>query len=237
MRMKQFTFLGWMTFGAFAAACGFATVLQQAKNERVVLEDRISSLERTVAQNEDEKNRLADRATRQIETASTELAQAQQAFEQVKKDQLLLAQALPLTRPTGKSYASWTEAFSLPLGISLRLPPGTKTYTDERGFVALPTAQATSSLPWLSISPFSLEQAARLEGTIQGPEAVSYLVAGNLVTGVRGLRDGQTNGYTYVLQVTSPLSNAATYLIWAQTTQGITEARIQDTLATLTFRT
>lgn len=237
MHWKSFTFIGWMSFGAFAAACGFSTVLQQAKNERVTLENRISILERTIAQHEDEKNRLADLANREVKSASTELAQAKQAVEQLKKDQLLLAQALPLTRPTGKGYASWVEAFSLPLGISLRLPPGTKPYSDERGFAALRNTQSTSSLPWLSISPYDGGQSAKLEGTILNPESVSYIVAGNLVTGIRGQRDGQTGGYTYVLQVTSPQNTAATYLIWAQTAPGITETRIQDTLASLTFRT
>lgn len=237
MRWKSLSFLGWMSLGAVAAACGFMTVLQQAKNERFVLENRISSLEQTLAQHEDEKNRLADSANRQVQAASAQVTQAQQAIARMKQDQVLLAQALPLSRPTGKSYNAWAEAFSIPLGISLRLPPGTRTYTDDRGLVALRASQATSSLPWLSISPYNADQEGRLEDAIQNAEPVSYLVAGNLVTGIRGKRDGQTNGFTYVLQVVAPQSGTPSHLIWAQTAPEITDTRIQDTLASLTFRT
>ena len=98
-------------------------------------------------------------------------------------------------------------------------------------------SQATSSLPWLSISPYNNEQAQRLESTLQNPEPVSYLVAGNLVTGIRGRRPEQSeNGYTYVLQVVSPQNSESTHLIWAQTEREITELRIRDTLASLALR-
>ncbi len=236
MRLKQLTFLGWMSLGALAAAVGFGLVLQRAREERVALEDRISRLELSVAHHEDEKARLADQANRQVEAATKELTQAREAVARMKRDQAALAEALPLTRPTGRNYALWVEAFSLPLGISLRLPPGTRTYADERGLIAMRANQATSSLPWLSISPYYAEQASRLESSLRSPEAVSYLVAGNLVTGLRGQRDGQTGGHTYVLQVVSPQTGDVTHLIWAQTESEITDVRIRDTLASLDLR-
>lgn len=237
MLWKRYGFLAWMTLGACASAAGFVGVLHGARIERQTLEDRVSTLEQSIAQYEDEKNRLADRANQQVESATKELVMAREAVDRMKRDQLLLAQAMPLTKPTGRAYSAWVEAFSLPLGISLRLPPGTKTYADERGFVAMRASQATSSLPWLSISPFNNEQAQRLEASLQNPEPVSYLVAGSLVTGIRGQRDGQSdNGYTYVLQVISPQSTQATHLIWAQTEREITELRIRDTLASLALR-
>ena len=225
-----------MALGAAASAFGFMAVVQEAKSERVGLQSRIAALEESIAQHETEKAQLANHANQAVEAASNQLAQAQQTVEQLKKDQVLLAQALPLTKPTGRNYVSWADAFSLPLGISLRLPPGTKTYTDERGFVALRASQATSSLPWLSISPYNPDQDLNLQNTIKNSEPVSYLVAGNLVTGIRGQRDGQSSGYTYVLRVSSPQSGASTYLIWAQTVPEISPNRIQDTLASLTFR-
>lgn len=237
MHGKSFAFIGWMSLGAVAAAVGFGTVLHDARQERQALEQRVSGLEQVLAQHEDEKTRLADRANQQVEAANKELAAARNAVERVKRDQILLAQAMPLTRPTGRAYSSWVEAFSLPLGISLRLPPGTKTYADERGFVAMRASQATSSLPWLSISPYTPDQARRLEDALTNPEPVSYLVAGNLVTGIRGQREGQsTSSYTYVLQVVSPQDGASTHLIWAQTEREITELRIRDTLASLALR-
>lgn len=237
MHGKIFAFLGWMSLGAMAAAVGFGTVLKDARTERQFLENRVSSLEQIIAKNEDEKNRLADRANQQVEAANRELVVARETVERMKRDQLLLAEAMPLTRPTGRAYAAWVESFSLPLGISLRLPPGTKTYADERGFVAMRASQATSSLPWLSISPYNADQARRLEDTLTNPEPVSYLVAGNLVTGIRGRRAEQpSSGYTYVLQVVSPQSRASTHLIWAQTEREITELRIRDTLASLALR-
>ncbi len=237
MHAKSFAFLGWMSLGSLAAALGFGTVLHDARLERQALESRVSNLEQTLAQHEDEKARLADRANEQVAAATKELLSARQTVERMKRDQLLLAEAMPLTRPTGRAYASWVEAFSLPLGISLRLPPGTKTYADDRGLVAMRATQATSSLPWLSISPYNPDQARRLEDTLSNPEPVSYLVAGNLVTGIRGQRDGQTaSSFTYVLQVVSPQDGASTHLIWAQTERDITELRIRDTLASLALR-
>lgn len=236
MSWKQLAFLGWMSLGAVASAVGFGLVLQSARDERVALEGRISRLELTIAQHEDEKSRLADQANRQVEAATRELTQAREAVARMKKDQAALAEALPLTRPTGRNYALWVDAFSLPLGVSLRLPPGTRTYADERGLIAMRASQATSSLPWLSISPYYADQAARLEATLQTPEAVSYLVAGNLVTGLRGQRTGQASGFTYVLQVVSPQSGDVTHLIWAQTESEITDVRIRDTLASLALR-
>lgn len=237
MSLRRFAFLGWMSLGAIAATIGFLTALEQAKTEQARLQGRLHLLEQTVAQHEDEKNRLADRANQQMEAATKELQAAREAVARMKQDQLLLAQAMPLTRPTGKAYTTWVEAFSLPLGISLRLPPGTKTYADERGFVAMRPNQTTSSLPWLSISPYTATQADALENTLRQPQAVSYLVAGNLVTGIRGQREGQPDGaYTYVLQVISPQDGQATHLIWAQTERDITDTRIRDTLASLSLR-
>jgi hypothetical protein len=76
-----------------------------------------------------------------------------------------------------------------------------------------------------------------LEDTLANPEPVSYLVAGNLVTGIRGQREGQSgSSYTYVLQVVSPEGGNSTHLIWAQTEREITELRIRDTLASLALR-
>jgi hypothetical protein len=237
MHAKSFAFLGWMSLGSLAAAIGFGSVLQDARLERQALETRVSGLEQSLAQHEDEKARLADRANQQVAAATKELVAARQTVERMKRDQLLLAEAMPLARPTGKAYSSWVEAFSLPLGISLRLPPGTKTYADDRGLVAMRASQATSSLPWLSISPYTAEQARRLEDTLANPEPVSYLVAGNLVTGIRGQREGQSgSSYTYVLQVVSPEGGNSTHLIWAQTEREITELRIRDTLASLALR-
>ncbi len=237
MLSKRFAFLGWITLGACASAAGFVGVLRDARYERQHLEQRVGLLEQTVAQHEDEKSRLADRANQQVEAATKELSAARTAVDRMKRDQLLLTQAMPLTRPSGKAYTTWVEAFSLPLGISLRLPPGTKTYADDRGLVAMRASQATSSLPWLSISPYTAEQARRLEDTLANPEPVSYLVAGNLVTGIRGQRDGQSgSSYTYVLQVVSPEGGNSTHLIWAQTEREITELRIRDTLASLALR-
>lgn len=237
MSGKSFAFLGWMSLGAIAAAVGFGTVLRDARVERQVLENRVMSMEQLLAQHEDERLRLADRANKQVEAANKELVAAREAVERMKRDQLLLAEAMPLTRPTGRAYSSWVEAFSLPLGISLRLPPGSKTYADERGFVAMRASQATSSLPWLSISPYSADQARRLEDTLSNPEPVSYLVAGNLVTGIRGQREGQNaSSFTYVLQVVSPEDGDSTHLIWAQTEREITELRLRDTLASLALR-
>ncbi len=237
MRLKQARFLGWMVFGALASGLGCAIVLGDARDERQELEGRVIALERTLATYEDEKSRLADRANKQVEQATQELTKARETVERMKRDQLLLAQAMPLTRPTGRAYTTWVEAFSLPLGISLRLPPGTKTYADERGFVAMRAAQATSSLPWLSISPYQAEQAARLENVLRQPEPVSYLVAGNLVTGIRGQREDQPRGtFTYVLQIVSPQNGQSSHLIWAQTEREITELRLRDTLASLALR-
>lgn len=236
MSWQRFSFLGWMSLGALAAALGFAVVLQQARIERQGLEIRVAQLEQTVVRNEDEKAHLASQANERVEEAARALSHAQQTVEQIRHDQQLLAEALPLTRPTGRAYATWVDAFSLPLGVSLRLPPGTKTYADERGLIAMRANQATSTLPWLSISPYDANQTSLLQSSIHDSESVSYLVAGNLVTGVRGKRDGQAGGYTYVLQVVSPQSGQASHLIWAQTQSDITEARIQDTLASLALR-
>ena len=237
MRLKQAGFLGWIVFGACASAVGCAFVLAIARNERQALEGHIHVLEQTIATHEDEKNRLADRANRQAEQVTSELTKARATVEQMKRDQLTLAQAMPLTRPTGKAYSTWVEAYSLPLGVSLRLPPGSKTYADERGFVAMRATQSTSSLPWLSISPYQLEQAEKLEALLRHPEPVSYLVAGNLVTGIRGQREDQSYGaYTYVLQIVSPQTSKSTHLIWAQTEREITDLRIRDTLASLSLR-
>lgn len=236
MSWKRFSFLGWMSLGAIASAVGFASVLQQARVERQGLETRVAALEQTLVRNEDEKTHLATQANQRVEEAAQALFSAQQTVEQMRHGQELLAKALPLTRPSGRNYANWVDTFSLPLGISLRLPPGTKTYADDRGLIAMRPNQPTSTLPWLSISAYDTNQASLLQSSIHNSEEVSYLVAGNLVTGIRGDHDGQTGGHTYVLQIVSPQSGQASHLIWAQTQSDITEVRIQDTIASLALR-
>lgn len=236
MRAQSFSFLGWMSFGALAAACGFMSVLHQAKAERTDLETRVHALEQQVSRHEIEKEQLADRANAQVEAAAAQAKEAEDAVARIKRDQELLAKATPLTQPTGRAYNAWTESLSLPLGISVRLPPGTRTYSDDRGLVALRPNQATSSLPWLSISPYSTAQEANLEAMLEEQEPVAYLVGGNVLAGVRGKRADQASGYTYVLQIIAPKTGAVSHLVWAQTQAEITDARLRDAFATLSFR-
>lgn len=236
MRAQSFSFLGWMSFGALAAAFGFMSVLHQAKLERISLEARVTSLQQTVAKNDIEKEQLADQANQQVEAANKLANDAKAAVDKIKQDQALLARAVPLTAPTGRAYAAWTEALSLPLGISVRIPPGSTSYTDERGLIASRVNQATSTLPWLSVSTYSEPQERSLASAIENPETVAYLVSGNLLTGVRGKRAGQTSGYTYVLQIISPETGSPSHLVWAQTQGDITDARLRDSFASLSFR-
>lgn len=236
MRSSSFSFLAWMGLGALMCTIGFQWTFSQAKQDRASLLGQVAKLEEERDHWQLEHEQLADRVNQRVEAAAEQIKAAQARVDSLEKEQLLLAQALPLTRPTGRSYTSWVEAFSLPLGISLRLPPGTKTYADERGFIAMRSNATSSSLPWLSVSPYTEGQENYLAGTLRDTTPVSYLIAGNLVTGVRGRREGQTSGYTYVLRVTSPSSEQASHLIWAQTEKEITENRLQDTLATLALR-
>jgi hypothetical protein len=236
MKWGHFAFLGWISLGAVAAGAGFSLVIQEAKQERLALQNQIASLKQQVTVYETEQDRVLDHAQQQAEAAAQVVARAQQTVEEARAQQLTLAQAQPLTAPTGRWYTTWEEALSLPLGVSLRVPPGTRTYADDRGLVAMHANQATSTLPWLSISTYHADQEQVLKNTLTGTEDVSYLISGNLVSGVRGKRNDQSTGYTYVLRVVSPQTNQPTHLIWAQTEREITENRIRETLATLALR-
>src|SRR5262249_54851552 len=126
----------------------------------------------------------------------------------------LLAKAEPLIKT--RASQNWKEYINLPLGFTMRLPPGNSNSANERFF----------DFGWLRMQPYDAGREAlwRSKATTTGDGI--YFVDGRLLVGTRGSE--------WILRDQSDASS--TVLIWAKPVGAQAERNFLESLSTLTFR-
>ena len=200
--------------GAAATALGMGIFLKLANDDRTKLSQQIAQAQSEAAQALKDKQQIADEANQKVSDANTEVAKAQDVMKALEEEQRLLAEAKQLQKPPTRETRAWQPAVSLPLGISILLPPKTEVETnDGQALTAIKsstTSSTTNDVRWLSITPYNASSEMELNDALATSTDISYLINGRLLTGKVGQLTG--DGDVAVFRVRQAASS--THLIW-----------------------
>lgn len=224
--------------GAIAVGVGMGIFLHKANTDRQRLEKVAIEAQGKSKEAQNRSQQAIQEANAKLKAANDEVAKAQATLKAIEEERGLLAKAEALDEPKAETLKGWSEAISLPLGVSLRVPP--KNSIGENSDAALSIAaeqksgSASMTLPelrWLQISPYSERLESELVGAMASTTPVMFAVHGRLLKGTRG--QSQT-GDSYVLKVSS--LGETTHLIWAREFGKTAKDRnLLQVLSTLTF--
>ncbi len=220
--------IGLIAIGAAATGLSTGYFLFAANRDRVELAQKITAAEQHVQDLERQSELLADDAEDRIKEAQEEVKKAQALVVALQQEQQLFKQATVLS-PV-KATQTWKELLSLPLGITVRIPPNaTEGQTTE-----LITAKVGDRFDsWLQIERYN---ESRL--TAMKPQNVSstsdYLASVHdaLLIGERYVMPDRSIQYALRLQKNA----SSTHVIFLNTQSGITDKQILETLSTIKAR-
>jgi hypothetical protein len=200
--------------GAAATALGMGIFLKLANDDRARLANDLNRAHAEAAAALSDKQKIADEANQKVSAANGEVTKAQNVMKALEEEQRLLADAKQLQKPPARDTRTWQTTVSLPLGISVLLPPKTEVeMNDAQGLTAVKPSASSSTIPdlrWLSITPYNAETAAELSDSLATSTDVAYLIDGRLLTGKTGKLAG--DGNVAIFQVRQAASS--THLIW-----------------------
>lgn len=231
MRRSLSIFL-WILLGACASGFGMGYVLWHAQTQAQALNQQ---LERTQAQAKaiaENHERLIQEADQKIALATAEATQSKDLLQKYEKERLLLAQAPDLSSYRTKTK-TWNQVVAFPIGLSVRLPPG--TYGTSTDYALLATAGGSSYQGgelWLSASTYKPEQELELAQGLFSTTSFAYRIDQNLILGQRGKKAG-VDGNIYLLRIQR--QGQTTHLLWLRTNIQVNDARVLEVLSSLSF--
>ena len=178
--------------------------------------------------------RLAQEANLKLKDASTEIQKAKAELSAYQEHQGLLSQATLLTKPSPRLLRSWLQHLSLPIGLSLSIPPSWHaTETSDR--LTILRSEDIGEMPWLIIARFDAvrEQAWREGMTIENTSPLTYTFdQQHTLRGWRGTRP--ENGHNVHLFWLDTFSTS-THMLWVEDASSDTSTLLQ-VLATLSVQ-
>lgn len=220
--------IGLIAIGATATGIGTGYFLYAANRDRIDLVQKIALAEQHVRELERQSEIIADDAQDQIKQANAEVKKAQELVIALQQEQQLFKQATPLV--TSKSAQSWKEILSLPLGISVRIPP---TTTEDQTTTII-TAKVNDRFDnWLQIEPYTTDR-LNLMKPQNASTTTDYLASAHdaLFIGQRYAMPDRSIQYVLRLQKNA----SSTHLIILNTQSGMNEKQLLDTLSTIKAR-
>ena len=207
--------------GAIATAAGMGVFLKLANDDRARLGAEIETARAEASEALRDKERIAQEANQKVQSANDEVANAQRILQQLEEEQRLLVDAKQLSKPSARELRGWQSTFSLPLGLSLFLPPRTSVETnDAQGLIAITQAIATSTgadARWLSVTRYDERRDQELEQSFTTSTPYAYLVNGRLVIGRIGTMVDQGSLALFRVQRAA----TSTHLLWIKPTAGL----------------
>ncbi len=234
MMRRSFVIFIWILIGALASGLGMSLALHRANEDRIRLTRLLGEARVEASTLLKEDLTTSDH----LRSLSTELTRSQAELDRLRRWQTRLKEATPLLPPHPSQTKGWSEFASVPLGVSIRIPPGMQANTSDDG-VFIRTflhQQGAVEEQWLGISRYTLERAQDIYGHSQmvaETGSITHLLGNRLLQGTRGSL-GVMGQKLYLFSVED--NATPTYLIWAKTVDGVDERTILDTLATLSFR-
>lgn len=234
MTSRSWEVLVWICIGALASGLSMGWVLHRANADRGALLSNLKAINTHVQSLEKLNQALGD----SMKDTAQELGRIQSELDHLKSWQSVLKNATPLIPPAPSRLKGWAEFASVPMGVSIRVPVGSKAQTNDDGLFLRTQPKAGSSgveEQWLVLVKYrpELETDFYKNTHTQSSEPVSYSLDNRLLDGMRGTFSDNSDT-SHILTVQENASS--TYLIWAKTVPGISERTILDTIATLSFR-
>jgi hypothetical protein len=229
--MKRFAaiFLS-ILLGAAVVAIGMGIFLYKANVDRKQLATIAQTATEQAKQAAAERERAIHEANAELDTAKHEITKAQATVAALKEEREALAQATTLEAPSSKTLRGWTHAVSLPLKISLSLPPKheIKENSEARFLSAFDLRYLTPSSSAILVIPYSEAEEQTLLRSIQNGTAISYAVQGHLLRGIRG-ENVDAPGTTGIV-VAIQLYNQKTHLVRISEPKGTQGVEIVRTI-------
>lgn len=231
---RSIAVLFWILLGALAAGGTTGYFLHRANVDRRQLSEQTDQLRQELDAIKQQNEALTIEANTKITNASTHVDTAQQTVAALQEENRLLKLAQHLEEPTVYQLKSWDENICIPLGVTLKLPPGSRVISNGTVLsVGTDVVRGTFPDAWLSITPYDQTRETTLLSGLQNAEPVTYFVGGRIATGQRGIIDAEGHiGFVMKAQTDANV----THLIWARGIGNVTEKQILETLATVTFR-
>jgi len=224
----------WILIGAVASGSGIGYFLHRANQDRSALAVQVEQARLDAEQAKAENEKLAKDANDKLTAAAIEVAEKEKRLAQYQEERDLLAHATSLQSPDPTSLKYWGTAFSIPLNVTLRTPPGCGMLVTDHELNLASTRQSMSPQDqWFSIQAYDAAKEEELVGKLMGPESVSFSVDGRLLLGQKGTMEN-VSGTVYVLHTFSEATS--THLLWARSNTLVTEKKVLQTLATLSIR-
>lgn len=219
----------WILVGALAAGLGVGYFLHRANLDLQQYSTETKQLKKELKKTKAANDALALEANTRIDQAEQVARAAARLAEQLTEERRLIAQATLLQAPLPRTLKNWETALSVGLGVSVRIPPGSKSVTDTSTLALV----RDTDIAWLSATIYNPQHEQILTIPLTSSTPVTFLANHDLLTGVRAVTQ-DTKMPVYVLH---RLSNASTtHLIWGTVSRGVDEATFLSTLATMTFR-
>lgn len=232
---RSLAVLVWILVGAIASGAGMSFALHRSNEDRVRLtrlaeeaNARAASLEKTSSE-----------LSASMRLATEEVGHIQSELQHLRGWQTELKDATPLIPLRAAQTKGWSEFASVPLGVSIRIPPGMQANTSDDGvFLKTLANQRGRSIEeqWLGLSRYTRERQQDIyaHSHIADSGPVRYTLGNRLLTGIAGKLGDTPDQKLYLLSIQE--NATSTYLLWAKTVDGVSERTILDTLATLSFR-
>ena len=225
----------WILIGAVASGSGIGYFLHSANQDRSALSAQVEQARQDAEQAKADTEKLTKDANDKLTAAAIAVADAQKKLDQLTQERELLARATTLAQPDPVTLRTWGTAFSIPLGVTMRIPPGNHMLvTDhELNISTGPLAGAGMQNQWVSITAYDASKEQALVDQLVSPEAVSFSVDGRLLIGQKGTMEN-VSGAVYVLHTFSDATS--THLLWARSNNLVTEKKVLQTLSTISIR-
>jgi hypothetical protein len=222
--------------GAIAVGIGMGVFLHKANSDRQRLEQLALEAQSKSQQAQDQSQRAVLEANAKLKAANDEVVRAQATLKAIEEERSLLEKAEFLAEPKPETLKGWSEAISLPLKVSVRIPP--KNEIEENSDQALVVSslgdggQAAVGQRWLQITAYDTRLESELVGAMASTTPIMFNLRGRLLKGTRGTT---ASGETYVLRATSLGQDS--HLIWIrEPSKSTREKYLLQILATLSFK-
>lgn len=233
MRRSLSIFL-WILVGATASGLAIGYFLYQANADRERLSRQVETAKQHIEETQASNQKLAQEANQKLAAASQQVLKAQELLKRYEEERLLMARAIPIQKPSPRELTYWKSVLSLPLGLTLQLPPEAEATSTDQALIATVHEPIAGGNDWLVITPYDQKQEVALIQMLEdSTSSVALLANGRVFFGLQGrIRDTAAQGR--VLRVRGNASS--TYLIWARHRALISDQKILKTLATIHFR-
>lgn len=199
--------------GALATGIGVGSFLKKANDDREQLAAQLAATSKQATDARRQSQQAIEDANAKLNTASVEVAKAQNLIKSLAEERDLMAAALPLAPPSAALIRGWSDVVALGLGVSLKIPNDSEVSSNDAKALTIVQKNATvgEDWRWFSLSPYDARLEQELTTALATSTPVAYAVNGHLLLGMRGSLPGKKT-QIFVLRIRS--LGQITHLLW-----------------------